>query len=85
MGKHVELVDRKSAFVELKDFCVFSMGVRKGKGDFIEVTEWSNNEGIDIEIYDGDGKHKFRLTHGQFDALKACVEEINNAYNSKEL
>lgn len=85
MGKHVELVDRKSAFAELKDFCVFSMGVRKGMGDFIEVTEWSNMEGVDVEIHDVDGKRKFMLTYGQFDAIKTCVKQINNAYNSKKL
>jgi hypothetical protein len=85
MNKNVELANRKSAFAELKDFCVFSMGVRKGHGDYIEVTEWSNTEGIDVKIYDGNGIHKFMLTYGQFDALKACVKQINNAYNSKEL
>lgn len=83
MSKKVETVDRKAAFAELKDFCTFSMGERKGKSDFVEVTEWSNMEGVDVEIHDVDGKHKFMLTYGQFDAIKACVKEINKSYNSK--
>jgi hypothetical protein len=85
MSKKVELVDRKSAFASLNEYCVFSMGERKGKDDFIEVTEWSNMEGVDIEINDVDGRHRFMLTYGQFDAIKSCVKQINNAYNSKEL
>ena len=85
MSKKVELVDRRSAFAELNEYCVYSMGERKGKGDFIEVTEWSNVEGVDVEIHDVDGKHRFMLTYGQFDAIKACVKEINKSYNSKNL
>lgn len=81
MSKEVELFDRKSAFVSLNEYCVYSMGKRIGLDDSLEVTEWSNMEGVDIEIHDADGKHKFMLTHGQFDALKACVEEINKSYN----
>ena len=85
MSKKIELVDRKAAFAALNEYCIFSMGERKGKDDFVEVTEWSNMEGVDVEIHDVDGKHKFMLTYGQFDAIKACVKEINKAYNSKDL
>lgn len=85
MSKKIELVDRKSAFASLNEYCIFSMGERKGKDDFIEVTEWANMEGVDIEINDVDGRHRFMLTYGQFDAIKACVKQINKAYNSKDL
>ena len=85
MSKKVELVDRRAAFAALNEYCTFSMGERKGKDDFVEVTEWSNVEGVDVEIHDVDGKHKFMLTYGQFDAIKACVKEINKSYNSKDL
>jgi hypothetical protein len=85
MGKKIELVDRVAAIAPLNEYCIFSMGERKGKDDFVEVTEWSNMEGVDVEINDVDGRHKFMLTYGQFDAIRACVKKINNAYNSKDL
>ena len=85
MSKKVEIINRVAAVAPLNEYCVFSMGERKGKDDFVMVTEWINMEGVDIEIHDVDGRHKFMLTYGQFDALKACVKQINNAYNSKEL
>ena len=85
MGKKVEIVDRIAAHASLNEYCSFSMGERKGKDDFIEVTEWTNLEGIDVEINDLEGRTRFMLTYGQFDALKACVKEINKSYNSKNL
>jgi hypothetical protein len=85
MSKKVEIINRVAAVAPLNEYCSFSMGVRKGKDDFVMATEWINMEGVDIEIHDVDGIHKFILTYGQFDALKACVKQINNAYNSKEL
>jgi hypothetical protein len=50
MKETVSLSKRKAAFVELKDFCSFSMSERKDKGDFLEVTEWSNEEGYENYI-----------------------------------
>ena len=85
MSKKVEIINRVAAVAPLNEYCSFSMGERKGKDDFVMVTEWINMEGVDIEVHDVDGIHKFILTYGQFDALKACVKQINNAYNSKEL
>jgi hypothetical protein len=85
MSKKIELVDRRSAIAPLNEYCSFSMGERKGKDDFVMVTEWINMEGVDIEINDVDGKHRFMLTYGQFDAIKACIKEINKSYNSKDL
>lgn len=85
MSKKVELVDRKSAIAPLNKYCTFSMGERKGKDDFVIVTEWINLEGVEIEIHDVNGTHKFMLTYGQFNAIKACVKEINKSYNSKNL
>jgi DNA-directed RNA polymerase subunit RPC12/RpoP len=73
----VELSNRNAAFVELKEFCHFSMGERKGKGDFLEVTEWSNGEGYDIHISDVNGKNKFEITNGQMEALFKCVKSID--------
>jgi len=53
------------------------MGDRKGKGDFLEVTEWTNGEGYDIHILDSSGEKQFHLTWGQFEAMKKCIKVID--------
>jgi predicted nucleic-acid-binding Zn-ribbon protein len=80
----VELSNRKSAFIELKEFCLFSMGERKDKGDFLEVTEWSNGEGYDIHISDVNGEKHFHLTWGQMEALFKCVKSMDESFGEEE-
>ena len=80
----VELSNRKATFVELKDFCTFSMGERKDKGDFLEVTEWSNGEGYDIHISDVNGEKHFHLTWGQMEALFKCVKSMDESFGEEE-
>lgn len=63
---------RKSVFTELKAFDVFA-----SEGAFIEVTQWRNREGFNVEIQANPGAH-FRMTYGQFDALKALVKKLNS-------
>lgn len=78
MKKEIEVTNRKSTFVELKDYCVGSMGKDKEKeGHFLEVTEWSNCEGYDIHIYDSEGERQIHLSYGQFEAIKKCVKAID--------
>ncbi len=72
----IKQYNRKSAFVDLKDFCMFSMGERKDKGDFLEVTEWANGEGYDIHIFNVKGESKFSLTWGQYEAMKKCIKKL---------
>jgi hypothetical protein len=73
----VEVSNRKAAFADLKDFCTFSVGPeRKDKGDFLEVTEWTNGEGYDIHISDVSGERQLHLTWGQVKALKACIKSL---------
>lgn len=79
MKKEVEVRNRKAAFVELKDWCVMSMGEeRKDKVDFLEVTEWSNGEGYDIYISDYSGEKQLHFTYGQFNAIKKCIKIIDS-------
>ena len=78
MKKEVEVRNRKAASVDLKDWCVMSMGEEKEKrGDFFEVTEWSNREGYDIYISDCSGERQLHLTYGQFRAIKKCIKIID--------
>ena len=80
MKKEIKVETRKSAFVDLEDYCVNSMGDRKGKGDFLEVTEWTNGEGYDVYINDINGEKSMQLTYGQFDAIKKCIKTIEKSY-----
>jgi hypothetical protein len=81
MKKEIKVEMRKSAFVNLEDYCIHSVGERKGKGDFLEVTEWSNGEGYDVHIEDSSGPTRFMLTWGQFEAMKKCIKVIDKTYN----
>jgi DNA-directed RNA polymerase subunit RPC12/RpoP len=84
MNKKIETKNRKAAFVELKEFCLFSMGERTDKGDFLEVTEWSNSEGYDIHISDVNGEKQFNITWGQMEALFKCVKSIDESFGEEE-
>jgi hypothetical protein len=84
--KKISTNSRKAAFAELKDFCVFSMGPeRKNKGDFLEVTQWSNAEGYDIHISDVQGERIFNMTWGQCEALKKCIKALEKPNKTKQL
>lgn len=81
MKKEIKVLQRKSAFVDLKDYCIMSVGEdRKDKGDFLEVTEWSNGEGYDVLIHDVSGITTFNLTWGQFESLKKCIKSIEKTH-----
>jgi len=45
--------------------------------DFIEVTEWSNGEGFDINISCRNGEKYIAITRGEFDAIKQIIKELN--------
>ena len=72
-NKDIDTHPRKSAIAVLNSFCPFSA---KDKGHYIEVTDWANGEGVDV-VVEGVQRVSFRLTHGQYDALKACMKELN--------
>lgn len=80
MKPKIEISNRKAAFAELKDYCAFSLGERKEKGDFLEVTQWTNGEGYDVHISDLNGKKLFHLTCGQWEAMRNCVKAIDKSY-----
>ena len=46
---------------------------------FIEVSEWYNGEGFDVEVVTNNNM-RFQLTHGQFDALKKLVKRRIRSY-----
>ena len=55
-----EIKQRNSVFAEMKQFCHMSK-----EHDFIEITEWTNGEGVDISLSD---RH-ISLTYGELKAI----------------
>ena len=45
--------------------------------DFIEVTEWKNGEGFDVEIV-GKLSTRFQLTWCEYTALKKLVKKLDS-------
>jgi hypothetical protein len=69
----VEISSRKAIFSELAHYDHLSK-----PDDFIEVTEWSNGEGYDVEIATSLGS-RFQLTHGQYAALKDLITKLETS------
>ena len=44
--------------------------------DFIEITEWYNGEGFDVEVQSSLST-RFQLTWGQFKALKKLIKVLD--------
>lgn len=66
-------MERRALFAELKQWCA---GYGK-EHDYIEVTEWANGEGFDVDI-ETDQRQRFQLTFGQWEALKHLINKIEN-------
>ena len=66
----MEKYTRKAVFSELRKYDHLA-----DDGDFIEVTEWNNGEGFDVEIV-GKLSTRFQLTWGEYTALKKMVKEL---------
>ena len=61
---------RRTRFALLKQFCYFGK-----EHDYIEVTEWKNGEGFDVDI-NGRKSERIQLTWGEFDAIKTLVKTL---------
>ncbi len=64
---------KKAINDDLSKYCILSQ-----KYDYIEVSEWHNGEGFDIDM----NGTLIRLTHGQIDAMTHLIKELQ--YNFKE-
>ena len=67
----MEKYNRKSIFDDLKNYDVTAK-----EGDFIEITEWKNGEGFDVEIV-GKLSTRFQLTWGEYTALKKLIKKLD--------
>lgn len=69
----MEQYTRKALFVHLTDYCHCA-----GKDDFIEVTEWANGEGLDVNINSTHANQIFQLTWGELKALKKLAKKLES-------
>jgi len=63
----IQTSNRKAKSVDLKNYCHASKD-----NSFIEVTEWTNGEGVDVAI-DSINLQTFSLTYGEFTALQLLM------------
>lgn len=61
---------RKAVFSELKKYDHIA-----DENDYIEITEWKNGEGFDVDIV-GKLSTRFQLTWGEYAALKKLVKKL---------
>jgi hypothetical protein len=66
----IDCYERKARFTELKAYCHHSKD-----NDFMEVCEWHNGEGFDVNISD---QNSIALTWGQWEALQVLVSYKEN-------
>lgn len=64
----VEVHNRRAVFGELRDYCMHS-----GDHDYMEVTEWANGEGYDINIDRKRGSIMFSLSYGEWELLQVLI------------
>ena len=48
--------------------------------DFIEVTEWTNGEGIDIDVEQGRRIEKISITYEEFRIIKKLIKRCHDRY-----
>ena len=74
--KHISKINlRKSAYVDLEKFSIYGH-----EGDWLEVTEWTNGEGIDVLIHyandHDETDHTFKLSYDEFTAIANIVNKF---------
>jgi len=65
----MEKYKRKSVFENLMKYDTLA-----NKDDYIELTEWNNGEGFDVDV---NGKTNFPLTYGQYKAIRKLLKELS--------
>lgn len=68
----MEFTTRKSINDNLHKYCYLS-----NDDDFIEITQWSNGEGYDINISRKNENKLFSLTYGEIEAIKYLIQSLD--------
>lgn len=67
---------RTARFTNLKKYDYFA-----AENDFMEVTEWYNGEGFDVNVTCKMGNQQISMTWGEYKALRAL---IGNWYSDED-
>lgn len=63
---------RNSVYTHLTEFAHMS-----NASDFIEITEWTNGDGFDVNVSTTNGPSSFfQMSYDQFDAMKKLVKGL---------
>lgn len=62
----MKIYDRKAKFTD----CLAAYCHHHKQHDYMEVTEWHNGEGFDVNL---SGEKSFSLTWGEYECLQALV------------
>ena len=68
--KELEKYNRKAVFCHLKDYDFASK-----EHSYIEITEWKNGEGIDINAYNYTDRN-VSLSYGEFKLIKKLIKQL---------
>ena len=64
----IEVDQRRSLYSLLKPYCYHA-----SEHDYMEITEWSNGAGFDINIARQRGIERFSLSYGEFELLQVLI------------
>lgn len=68
----MERKNRKSINDDLTKYCILA-----DKDSFIEVTQWTNEEGVDILIDNGKRSINVSLTYGELEAINFLTKGLD--------
>jgi hypothetical protein len=69
------IVMKQSGNVDLRDVSVFAK-----EGDWLEVTQWANQDGIDIFINENHKEKTFSLTYDELNAILNIVNDFDGFF-----
>lgn len=69
MKKRIDIFKRKCVVV--------NTGTPQSPDNYVQVTDWSNNAGVDIEIYKNNKTTKYELTYDDLDAIFEALDILN--------
>lgn len=74
MKNKFEFNNRAAILSEItKEYCHFAK-----PNDYIEVTEWHNGEGFDVDICTNRGNQNIAFTYGEWKLIKKLVKALDN-------
>lgn len=71
----MKIEKRTTIYDDLKKYCMFAK-----ENDFIEITEWTNGEGWDVNL---NGK-LIQLTYGEYRAIEHLINSLEFKGNERE-